>query len=227
MVSKEGQTMEVNKQLPKYSHGEEVSNSITHLIGFLFALGAAIYFVVFGYVATKDITTSFPFLIYTFFMMVMFFMSFLYHSRENHSKSKMICRIIDHCDIYLFVAATYTPICIFGIENKAVGITLLSIEWGLALIGVIMNAISLNNKLVKIFSMIIYIFGGWAIIFFYPFNIGIPYLTFFFVLLGGIMYTIGAVLYGIGSKKPWFHTIFHCFVLVAAILQFIGIVLLY
>ena len=217
----------INKQLPNYSHSEEVSNSLTHLIGFLFALGVAIYFVVFGSVATKDLTTSIPFLIYVFFMAVMFFMSFLYHSRQFASKSRIICRIIDHCDIYLFVAATYTPICIFGIENQPVGITLLIIEWVLAIIGVIMNAISINNKLVKVFSMIIYIFGGWAIIFFYPFNIGIPYLTFLFVLLGGIMYTVGAVLYGIGAKKPWFHTIFHCFVLIAAILQFLGIVLLY
>lgn len=227
MVTKEGHMKATNKELPNYSHTEEVSNSLTHFIGFIFALGVAFYFVVFGSVITRELSTTIPFLVYIFFMAVMFFMSFLYHSRKFESKSRIICRIIDHCDIYLFVAGTYTPICILGIENLTVGITLLIIEWGLAIIGVIMNAVSINNKLVKVFSMIIYIFGGWAIIFFYPFNIGIPHLTFLFVLLGGIMYTVGAILYGIGAKKPWFHTVFHCFVLIAAVLQFLGIVLLY
>ena len=213
--------------LPSYSISEEIANSLTHLLGFIFALLAGIYFVVFGFNGSKDLGTVIPFLIYAFFMGVMFFMSFLYHSRHFNSKSRVICRIIDHCDIYLFVAATYTPICIFGISNHMIGMTLLVIEWVLALLGVTMNAISINNKWVKIISMIIYIFGGWALIFFYPFNLGLSHYTFLFVLLGGVAYTIGAVLYGIGAKKPWFHTIFHCFVLIAAILQFVGIVLLY
>ena len=227
MVAKEGHMKSLTKQLPSYSHNEEVSNSMTHFIGFLFALGVAVYFVVFGFATSKGTSYSIPFYVYVISMAVMFFMSFLYHSRKFESRSRIICRIIDHCDIYLFVAGTYTPVCLLGIENLTVGITLLIIEWVLAIIGVVMNAVSINNKLVKVFSMIIYIFGGWAIIFFYPFNIGIPFLTFLFILLGGIMYTVGAITYGIGAKKPWFHTVFHCFVLIAAILQFLGIVLLY
>lgn len=217
----------LNKELPSYSLNEEISNSLTHLIGFLFAVIGAIYFVVFGFLSSKTEVERIPFYVYVFFMAVMFFMSFLYHSRAFESKSRIICRIIDHCDIYLFVAATYTPICFYGIENHTIGMCLLLIEWVLAIVGVLINAISINNKLVKIISMVIYLLGGWAIIFFYPFNIGIPNITFLFILIGGIVYTIGAITYGIGAKKAWFHTIFHIFVLLASILQFIGIALLY
>lgn len=205
--------------LPSYTHKQEIWNSITHFLGFLFALSVTIYLLTLG----KSFEYIFPFLIYSFFMMVMFFISGFYHSCKFLTKAKAIARIIDHCDIYLFVAATYTPICFYSINNNDIALTLLSIEWILATIGVVLNVIDLNNKVISIISYIIYLLTGWAIVFFYPFNLGISFNVFIWILTGGISYTVGAILYAIGKKNLWFHTIFHLFVLLGAVLQFVGI----
>ena len=210
------------KALPTYTERQERWNSITHFLGFLFGVGATITFICLG----KTFDRVFPFIIYTFFMMVMFFNSGFYHSRKLFTKAKAITRIIDHCDIYLFIAATYTPICFFAINNSNIALVLLSLEWIFAIIGVVLNVIDLNNKIIQIVSYIIYLLAGWAIVFFYPFNLGISFEVFIYVLMGGVSYTIGAILYAIGSKNLWFHTVFHFFVLAGAILQFVGLLYL-
>lgn len=205
--------------LPTYTHKQEVWNSISHFLGFLFGVAITIYI----FTLKKSFIELFPFFIYTLAMMVMFFTSGFYHSQKFMTKSKAIARIVDHCDIYVFVAATYTPICFYAINNDNIALTLLVLEWIFAIVGVVINVIDLNNKAIKIISYIIYLLTGWAIVFFYPFNLGIPFNVFIYVLMGGISYTIGAILYAIGNKNLWFHTVFHFFVLVGAILQFVGI----
>ncbi len=205
--------------LPTYTHKQEVWNSISHFLGFLFGVAITIYI----FTLKKSFIELFPFFIYTLAMMVMFFTSGFYHSQKFMTKSKAIARIVDHCDIYVFVAATYTPICFYAINNDNIALTLLVLEWIFAIVGVVINVIDLNNKAIKIISYIIYLLTGWAIVFFYPFNLGISFNVFIYVLMGGISYTIGAILYAIGNKNLWFHTVFHFFVLVGAILQFVGI----
>lgn len=211
------------KRIPNYSHSEETHNSLTHFAGFLFGLAISILFVVYQIKYNLPFSKTYPFYIYAFFMLLMFFNSSFYHSRKFGSKVKAITRVIDHCDIYLFVAATYTPICIHGIQNEQLALIILVTEWVFALIGVILNIIDMNHKVLKYISFAIYLFAGWTIIFFYPFNLGLNFKAFLFILFGGITYTLGALLYAIGSKKHWFHTIFHLFVLAAAVLQFVGI----
>ena len=211
------------RKLPDYSFSEEINNSISHLIGFVFGLAVSFLFIYLEVIYPSLRFKMYPFYIYTFFMMVMFFNSGFYHSRKFNSKSRAVTRVIDHCDIYLFVAATYTPICIYGITNQTISITLLILEWVLSIAGVIITLIDMNHKVLKYIAFFIYIVTGWAIMFFYPFNIGISFNVFLFVLLGGISYTVGAIMFAIGSKKRWFHTIFHYFVLAGAVLQFAGI----
>ena len=97
------------------------------------------------------------------------------------------------------------------------------IEVALAIAGIVINLIPKNNKALNIIAYIIYIIDGWLMIVFYPFGSGLAFKPFLFILLGGIVYSVGAVTYAIGSKKKWFHTIFHIFVVLAAITQFIGI----
>ena len=211
-------------KLPQYQIKHEVVNSSSHFLGLIFGVIATILFIVTQVSEQIPFTTMYPFYIYTLTMMIVFFVSGFYHSRKLGSKSRAVFRLIDHCDIYLFVAGTYTPICLLGITNTPVSISLLIIEWGLAIVGVVLNIIDMNNKVIKVITYIIYILAGWAIIFFYPFDIGVPFNVFLFVLLGGIVYSLGAILYAVGKKKLiWCHSIFHIFVLVAAILQFIGV----
>ena len=143
-----------------------------------------------------------------------------------NSKIRALCRVIDHSDIFLFVAVTYTPICLLGISVYPISLGIIIVEWTLALAGIILTVIGFNHKSVQIISYIIYLLMGWALIFVYPFNHCLPLTIFLFTLAGGIVYTAGAVLYAVGKKYIWCHTIFHIFILGGAILQFIGVLYL-
>ena len=209
--------------LPKYTHQEEVANSLTHLAGSLFAIGLIIYLIIFNVSRSLSFFYVLPFYIYAIGMLVMFVTSTLYHSAPLNSRYRAVTRIIDHCDIFFFVAATYTPICVHNLAAYPNNLIMLLIEWVFALVGIILNIISLTNKPIKIISFVMYIITGWLLIFFYPFGCGISLITFLFVLIGGVVYSAGSIAYAVGSKKKWYHTIFHITVLLAAVLQFIGI----
>lgn len=209
--------------LPQYSRREEIMNSSSHFLGSLFALGVLFFFITFETVNSVSFLYMIPFYIYVLFLGVMFTCSGIYHSRPFGSKARAICRIIDHSDIYFCIAGTYTPICIHAITNTAAGYTILAVNWGLCILGAILNLIKTDNKIVSTISYILYVACGWLIMVVYPLGLGIPFIVFLFILLGGISYTVGAVLYAIGSKKKWFHSIFHIFVLLGAVLQFVGI----
>ena len=214
-----------NFGLPQYSHGEEVVNTASHFVGFLFGLAITIYFVVHQVLNAIPMTMMYPFYIYSFFMIVMFLNSSIYHSRKFESKARYVCRIIDHSDIYLFVAATYTPICVLAISIQWISIALLILEWVLAITGMTITIIAMttNNKVLDLISYSLYLIIGWALVIFYPAISAIEFRVFLFILLGGIVYTSGVLFYNFGRKKKWFHTIFHFFVLVADVLQFVGI----
>ena len=150
-------------------------------------------------------------------------MSAIYHGlRDNMGKRVM--QVMDHCTIFAFIAGTYTPILVCRVAkiNPYVGWGVFAFVWILAVIGIIFNAIDIKqyNK-ISLFCMLLM---GWAIIPFYKILIeAIGLAGFWYILSGGIVYSIGAALYAIGSKKPIMHCIFHVFVLVASVLQFIAI----
>lgn len=211
------------KHLPTYSFGEEVMNSITHLIGLVFGVATLVFFIVFNIVHDVSFGYMMPFYTYSLIMMMVFFVSSFYHSSKFGSKRRAVARIIDHCDIYAFVAATYFPICMYAIENRPVALAVMIIEVVLALAGIVLNLVPKNSKIISLITYVIYIIDGWILIFFYPFGIGLEFNVFLFVLLGGIVYSIGAITYAIGSKRKWFHSIFHIFVVLGAMTQFVGI----
>ena len=199
----------MKKVLPQYTNKQELWNSITHLLGVVFS------FVVLGVLITIQVKHNlsfrymYPFYIYFLFMFMVFMNSTLYHSSPQNSKIRQVCRVIDHCDIYLFVAGTYTPICLRAITDQSISIALI--------------VFGLGNKKCDLIGYIIYIIQGWAVIFFYPFKQVLDFNVFIFILCGGLVYTVGAISYAIGKKNKWFHVYFHIFILVAAIIQFIGI----
>ena len=161
--------------------------------------------------------------IYGATMILLYTMSSIYHGLLP-STGKKVMQVIDHCTIYVLIAGTYTPIVLASIAPKypALGWTLFGVEWGLAALAITLTAIDLKKY--NVFSMICYIGMGWGIIAFIPKVIEVLTLPgFWFLLSGGIAYTIGAVLYGIGSKKPWMHSVFHVFVIIGSLLQFFAI----
>lgn len=212
-----------NVKKVNYSHKQEIYNSISHLIGLLFSIALAITFIVFEVSYKIPFSKMYVLYIYAFTMSVVFFVSFFYHSQPLNTKIKGVCRVIDHADIYLLIAGTYTPICVHAVSNNTIGLALLIVQWSLALFGILITLFGLGNKAFDIIGYVIYVIQGWALMFVYPFNQCLEFSVFIFILMGGVAYTIGAVLYAIGKKNSWFHTIFHVFILLGAAIQFVGI----
>lgn len=156
--------------------------------------------------------------------MIMYCVSSVYHGL-THQTAKKVMQIIDHCDIYFLIAGTYTPILLCAIRphNGAIAWTIFGVEWGLTALAATLNAIDLK-KFSKL-SMTCYIGMGWCIV--AVLKPTIEYLTmggFWWLLLGGIAYTIGAVLYAIGKKVHYMHSVFHIFVVIGSVLQYVAIV---
>lgn len=210
-------------QLPDYTRGEEIMNTVTHLIGAAFAI-AAIPLLIVTAASHSDPWAVVSGAIYGAALLIMFTVSTVYHGLRP-GKAKRVMRVIDHCDIYFLIAGTYTPILLAAIRpvNPAMAWTIFGVEWALAATAVTLNAIDLK-RFEKI-SMVCYIGMGWCII--AVVNATIEAMTwdgFFLLLMGGVAYTIGAVLYGIGKKVRYIHSVFHIFVLIGSVLQFLSII---
>jgi len=205
--------------IPKYTLGEEITNAIIHGIGALLGIAALVLCIVFSAIHDNPyaIVSS---CIYGTTLILLYTISCLYHSLKINN-AKRIFRIIDHCSIFLLIAGTYTPYTLVTLQGISGWITF-GVVWGSAIIGIVLNAIDLNKF--KKFSMFLYLAMGWVIIFTFKTlveNLERPGL--YLLLAGGIVYTVGAIFYGLGKKKKYMHSIFHIFVLAASILQFFSI----
>lgn len=211
--------------LPTYSKGEEIFNMVSHIVGGAIGIAILVLCIIFsarhgnGYGVVSSC-------IYGVTIILLYTMSSIYHGLNSELRAKKVFQIIDHCSIFLLIAGSYTPFCLCTLreENTAVGWTVFGIIWGLAIIGIVFNSIDL--KKFKVFSMMCYLIMGWCIIFKINTVIqGLGMAGFILLLIGGISYTIGAVLYGIGKKKKWMHSIFHILCIVGTVLQALSIMI--
>ncbi len=213
-----------NRALPDYTRGEEIMNMVTHISGG--GLGIIILVLcVIKAAMNENMPGVVGSVIYGSSMVALYAVSSVYHGLLP-STGKKVMQVIDHCTIYFLIAGTYTPLMLSAFLPKypAIGWGMLVMEWGLTALAVTLTAIDLKKY--NVFSMICYIFMGWGIIFFVPQAIdALTMPGFLWILSGGIAYTVGAVLYGIGAKTRWFHSVFHIFVVIGSVLQFIGILL--
>ena len=208
--------------IPKYSLGEEIINAISHGLGVLLGITALILTIIF---AAKNNNTIgiVSACIYGSTMIIMYLMSCLYHSLSPRLKAKKVFRVIDHCDIYIFIAGCYTPYCLSLIKGTE-GLIIFIIIWLSAIVGVLLNAINLEKF--QIPSTAMYLIMGWLIIFSYnDIKSLLPSTGLNLLIGGGVIYTIGAILYGIGSKRKYFHSVFHFFVLAGSVFHFFSILL--
>ncbi len=209
--------------LPNYSKGEEIFNMVSHIVGgalgitalVLCVVRAALHGNVYGVVSGA---------IFGFTMILLYAMSSIYHGLSPRLKAKKVFRILDHCAIYILVAGTYTPFTLVTMReyNVALGWTHFGIIWGLTALGVTLSAIDL--KRFRVIEMILYLGMGWSVVFAKDAIFStLPKNALLLLLGGGISYTLGAVFYGIGSKKPYIHSVFHLFVVLGSLLHFFSI----
>lgn len=211
-----------NRRLPEYSLAEELVNAISHGLG-------AILGIVVLLLCTRKVGAD-PFalvgcVIYGVCMTMLYSISALYHSLRP-GMTKKVFQILDHCTIYILIAGTYTPILLTAFVRQVpwLGWGLLAVQWGVSALAITLTAIDLHRF--RFFSYASYIILGWVIIFFLPATIRLIGMQgLLWLLAGGISYTVGAVLYAIGAKRPWFHSAFHVFVIAGSFLQFIAIYL--
>lgn len=216
-----------NLDIPEYSKEQDDFNFYSHLIGVPIGIAIFCNCIILYLKQLINFTSLIGLLIFGLTTILLYYISASYHKSPIDSKRKKIKRALDHSTIYLLIAGTYTPICIYIFEENIIGLILLIIQWSLAIIGAFINIYDLKNKVVKIISMILYIALGWMILYTGGYKY-LPTNSFFLILFGGIVYTLGSVLYGVGRKKNlWFHSIFHVFVLLGTILQAIGVFFLY
>ena len=208
--------------LPDYTKGEEVMNMVTHIVGGVFGL-AALAACVIRAALGRNVLGIVGSSIYGGTMILLYSISSVYHGLRP-STGKKVLQVIDHCVIYFLICGTYTPILLsaFVPVYPIIGWGLLGFQWVLAALAATFTAIDLKKY--NIFSMTCYIAMGWCIVFFIPQTIAVMSSVGFYLLLaGGIAYTIGAVLYGIGAKMRWMHSVFHIFVVLGSLLQFLAI----
>ena len=207
-----------DRKLPDYTRGEDIANMVTHIVGGAIGITALILALIKS-VCAKDIYGVVCGIVYGLSMTALYAVSSVYHGLHP-GMGKKVMQVIDHCTIYFMITGTYTPILLCSIrpEYPAVAWSLFAAELGLAVFACVFTAI--DHRKYRVLSMICYILMGWCIMFALKQTVQtIGRTAFMWLLWGGIAYTLGAVLYGIGSKKRYFHTVFHIFVDIGSLLQ--------
>lgn len=206
--------------LPDYTKGEEIFNMTSHAVGTALGITVTVLCVVTAALHHNGmgvVSGS----IFGATMILLYSISSIYHGLSPKVMGKKVLRVLDHCTIYLLIAGTYTPLalCALRTVKPTLGWVIFGVVWGAAALGILLTAIDMERF--KVFSMICYLAMGWCIVIAMKPTVqalGTGGTTF--LLLGGIAYTIGAVLYGVGKKKRYIHSVFHLFVLVGSLLHF-------
>ncbi len=204
---------------------KDPGSAITHGIAMLLALIGAVP-LLFKASHTAEIGTIIPLAIFILTMFLLYTASTVYHSVDSTDKVNRRLRKIDHMMIFIMIAGSYTPVCLISLNNT-LGYGLCIAVWSIAVIGIIFKAVWITCP--KWVSSVLYIGMGWlCVLALVPIYRALPHAGFAWLLAGGIIYTIGGIIYGLklpifDSKHKNFgsHEIFHVFVMAGSICHFI------
>lgn len=215
-AKKREENIQIN-QPPHLSVLEEIGNAITHGLGCIFAIVTIVLMV-------SHTSTGYQMLggvIYGACMLVLFLMSCLYHSFRYGSTVKRVFRRFDYSSIYLLIGGTFAPILLVFLGNT-LGIVIFIIQWVVIITGITMVAVFGPGRLKWLHFPLYFALGWLAGIFVIPSMIKDNINLFWWILAGGLVYTLGMIPFCMGEKKNA-HFIWHFFVLIGAILQWVGI----
>lgn len=206
-------------KIPIYNLAEELINSISHGIGAILSIvGLVLLIIKASNYHTFEVTTV---IIFGTTMVLLYTISCVYHGLSSKIKGKKVLRVLDHCNVYLLVFGTVIPIALLGITSVS-GWVFLGVVGFVTTLGIIASVINLDRF--QIFEVICHLVNGWSVLFFSNdliANIGM--VGFAFIILGGIFYSLGAILYGIGTKKKYMHSVFHFFCLAGTTFHYLAI----
>lgn len=208
-------TKNINHPYPKK---EETLNIWSHAIGLLLAT-LAFPFLVVKAMAFSNAWHLVSFIVFGLSMILLYAASTFYHAATKPVSRKRL-KIFDHAAIYVLIAGSYSPFCLVALDSK-LGWYMFVAVWSFAILGIILKLFFTGRF--KLLSTSLYLFMGWQIVFFIkPLIASLTPENLQLLFLGGVFYSIGAVLYSI-KKIPFNHAIFHLFVLLGTISHFIAI----
>lgn len=200
-----------------YTKKEELANTITHGVGVVFSIFALILMILKSN-NTISLTSS---LLYGISMLLLYFSSSIYHAVQNKS-IKPHLRTLDHCCIFLLIAASYTPYSLITLQGS-IGTTIFVINWVLAIAGIVLNVISV--KKFSSLSLVVYLVMGWLVVFtIKPLYENLHTNGLILLVLCGVFYTVGVYFYK-SKKIPYAHAVWHLFVLAGSISHFLSVYL--
>jgi len=207
-----------NSHAKTYSKLEESINVGSHAIGVVLSVVALIALSLHP-AFFSNLKTTLSFTVFGLSLICLYLASTFYHaSRDPRRRARL--RVIDHAAIYVLIAGTYTPFTLITL-NSTLGWVLFGISWGLALVGVVLK-LRYTGQYSKL-STAMYLIMGWLIIFaITPLRENLDPNGMFWLVLGGIAYSVGAIIYGI-RKIPMNHAIFHLFILIGSASHFVAV----
>ena len=201
-------------RIPSYSVGEEICNAVTHGLGALLSVVALVLMLVRARGALAVTTAA----LFGSAMILLYTMSCLYHALPPSLLGKKVLRVLDHCNVFLLVFGTYIPVALLGVGG-ARGWTLFGLVAFFTLLGIAFTVADLERF--QLAAVICQLLSGWSIL------IGVSDLLqimgvqgLAWMIAGGLMYTVGAALYGIGKYKKYCHSVFHVFCLLGSFCHF-------
>lgn len=204
-------------RIPKYTLSEEIFNAISHGLGAVFAIVALVLMEVRAHGALQHTAVS----IFGGTMILLYTISCIYHALSPRVAGKKVLRVIDHCNVYLLVLGTYIPVALLAIQG-ALGWVLFGIVTAVTAMGIALSAVAIDRF--QIFEVICHLVNGWSVL------IGVKKIAehagataVALILVGGAMYSLGAILYCLGKKRRYAHSVFHLFCLAGTILQWVAV----
>ena len=202
-----------DRKLPDYTKGEEIFNMVSHIVGAAFAVPILVLCVIRGAIeyGAAGVLTG---LAFSISMLTLFTMSAIYHGLNPKVRAKKVMQIIDHCSIFLLIAGSYTPVTLIALmkTEPVTAWVMFSVVWAMSILGIVLNSIDL--KKFESFSMACYLALGWCIILCLPNLMAIlPPIGTVLLILGGVMYTVGAMFFGLEKEFRYMHSVFHLLVL--------------
>ena len=205
-----------NKEIsiPSYSLGEELFNAISHGFGALLSIAALVLMLIRPRNALEVTTAA----IFGTSMIFLYTISCVYHALSPGLRGKKVLRVLDHCSVFLLVFGTYIPASLLGVSGVR-GWLLFGLVAFFTALGIVFTALDLERY--QLAAVICQLLSGWSIL------MGASNLRaalglqgLIWMIAGGVMYSIGAILYGIGKNRKYCHSVFHVFCLLGTFCHF-------
>lgn len=214
-VSKKGKRAPVNP--PRRALIEEIGNATTHGVGALFSIVALVLMLIHSDTAKDAVGAA----VYSFGLFVMFTMSCLYHAFAHGSRVKRLFRRFDYSSIYLLIGATFAPI-LLSYVGGVFGLVFFIVQWAVIAAGITFIGVFGPTRLRWLHTPL-YIILGWCGIIFLPKMLRCDPWFAFYILGGGVIYSLGIIPFAMKTKVA--HFIWHFFVLAGAVMQWVGVYL--